>query len=87
MEKIETTILSVISEEIGQHHWLRKNVGVTTDASLQDLLCDSLGRVSIACALDTRFGIELKDETIASWVFVGDIIASVCRKYQPAQQG
>lgn len=44
---------------------------------VDDLGLDSLERVTIALALEEKFGVEISDMTIAKWRVVSDIAASV----------
>jgi len=70
-------ITTIIRAVIEAHHICWRAPEIEPDSMLADIGFDALDRVSLACALDEHFEIELPDVVIESWERVADVIASV----------
>lgn len=70
-------ITTIIRAVIEAHHICWRAPEIEPDSMLADIGFDALDRVSLACALDEHFEIELPDAMIESWERVADVIASV----------
>ncbi|MBY8862211.1 acyl carrier protein [Nocardia sp. CA2R105] len=63
--QVETSIRDDIAEFLQAHYQIDLD-SVSADATMEDLGLDSLGVLSVADLIETKYGISLDDERIAS---------------------
>ena len=75
LDKIRLTLLAdlEISEPVGLHHELAKDLGV-----------DSMGAIILAVGLEDRFRVKLSDEDASTVVTVKDLVDLVERRAREA---
>lgn len=75
-DELTPAVLSIIRGVAGP----QRSARIEPDACLErDVRLDALDLVTIACALDEHFGIELPDAEVEGWRLVGDLVGSVRR--------
>lgn len=70
-------VLAIIRDAIAHRYWLREAPEITSETDLNEIGCDQIDRVCIACDLDEALGIELPEAVVSGWVTAGDVEACV----------